>query len=59
MRIGSPGPYKLGTAVYVGFVAGIVLGALLGNLAFGLCLTVGSGAVVDGIMRIRGNCAAG
>ena len=45
--------YPKGLAVVVGFVSGLFLGALVHNLAFGLCLNVGLGAVIDGIMRIR------
>jgi hypothetical protein len=45
--------YRQGLAVVVGFVSGLFLGILVRNLAFGLCLNVGLGAVIDGVMRLR------
>ena len=51
--------YREGTAVVVGFGAGLTVGLLTSNLAFGLCLGVGLGAVMDGAMRLwRGQQAA-
>ena len=46
-------PYHEGAAVFIGLAVGVLIGAIMANLAFGLCLSVGIGAVVDGLMRIR------
>lgn len=46
-------PYQEGSAVFIGFALGLVAALLLANMAFGLGLGVGCGAVADGWMRIQ------
>ncbi len=53
MSLVSMRPYRDGSAIIIGFGLGLVISAMLANLAFGLCLGVGTGAVIDGLMRIR------
>ena len=48
-------PYHEGAAVFIGLAVGLMVGAITANVAFGLGLSVGIGAIVDGIMRIRAN----
>ena len=45
-------PYREGSAIIVGFSLGLLLSALAGSLALGLCSGVGAGAVIDGLLRI-------
>jgi hypothetical protein len=53
MRLTFLRPYQEGSAVFIGFALGLLVALVLANVAFGLCLGVGSGAVVDGWMRVK------
>ena len=53
MSLISIRPYRDGSAIIIGFGLGLVISAMLASLAFGLCLGVGTGAVIDGLIRIK------
>ena len=53
MDLVSLHPYREGSAIIIGFALGLLVGGVAANLPLGLCLGVGIGAVIDGIMRIR------
>ncbi len=51
-------PYRESSAIIAGFGLGLLLCVIWSPACYGLCLGVGLGAVVDGVMRIRGATAA-
>jgi len=53
MSLVSIRPYRDGSAIIIGFGIGLIVSAMLSSLAFGLCLGVGTGAVIDGLLRIK------
>lgn len=51
-------PYRESSAIIVGFGFGLLLCVVWSPACYGLCLGVGLGAVMDGVMRIRGATAS-